>query len=645
METNGDKLTAASPIMLRRHQLVWKVIAVFLIILVCVLGVSGYISNVMYERAALKSARDVSRVSSDLILHNIRELMRARHAGGLEDLIDRLGTDNPLYRDIRVISHDGRVIAARTSGSSVAVEQTSWPCNVCHDPAGVTVDSTVDLYEEVIEFEDGERVVSLVTPVFREEGCTTADCHSNAGEAPILGILQADFSLRNVDDLIAKRNLQTLIAILVSLILGTIATWLMMDRLVGRRIKRLREGAQRISHKDLTFRFKDDKGDGISELAGAFDNMTSELEETLTELTSTKEYLEGIVESSADIIITVDPEGLIRTFNTGAERILGYSRQEVIGERIEMLFADPRERDIAIAQLEHDDHVVNYETHFKAWDGEIRNVILTLSRLRTPDGTPIGTFGISKDITEEKALQRQLLQSERLVAIGQAVTGIQHSIKNMLNALKGGSYMVRVGMQKDDRLVLQEGWDIVQQDIESMTLLSKKMLNYAKDLKPELEDTDLRQMLENIQALVGKTANDKGINFTVDSDPDLPLVRCDPGLIHSVIMDLVSNAIDTCLAQEYGEGDRPAIGVTVRHKLRSDHVVLEVRDNGEGMTEDVRKHIFTPFFSTKKKLGTGMGLTTTARMVSAHGGSITVQSSPGQGSNFQVRLPIDGPKD
>jgi two-component system NtrC family sensor kinase len=631
--------------MLRRHQLVWKVIAVFLVILVCVLGISGYVSNVMYERAAVNSARDVSRISSDLILHNIREVMRAGHPSGLGDLIERLTADNPLYKDIRVVLHDGRVVAARASKDSVVVEQESWPCSICHQPTGVSFDSTVEFYDDVIEFEDGERVVSLVTPVLREDGCSAGECHSSAGDAPVLGVLQADFSLSSVDKLIVQRNIQTFIAILVSLILGTIATWWMMDRLVGKRIETLREGAKRISHKDFSFRFKDDAGDGIAELSGAFDNMTSELSETLTELTSTKEYLEGIVESSADIIITVDPNGLIKTFNAGAERILGYARDELIGEKIEMLFADPRERDIAIAQLEHDDHVINYETHFKAWDGEIRNVILTLSRLRTPDGTPIGTFGISKDITEEKALQRQLLQSERLIAIGQAVTGIQHSIKNMLNALKGGSYMVKVGMAKDDRAVLEDGWGIVQQGIESMTMLSKKMLNYAKDLRPDLEATDLGQLMEQISAVVGKTATEEGIRFTTEVASDLPLVRCDEGLIHAVVMDLVSNAIDTCRVQAYQEDDGPAVAVVLSHPLRSEHVVIEVRDNGEGMTEDVRKHIFTPFFSTKKQLGTGMGLTVTARMVSVHGGSIKVESSPGCGSAFQVLLPIDGPKD
>ena len=587
--------------MLRRLQLVWKVIGIFLVILVCVLGISGWVTNVMYERAALTSARNVSRNSSDLILHNVRELMRGRHPGGLGAMIDRLATDNPLYRDIRLVSHADGALVGRASQSGSVDDIGSWPCTVCHKPSGVVFDSSVESFEEVIAFDDGERVVSVVTPVLREEGCTDQECHSTSGDLPVLGMLQADFSLRSVDNLTAQRNLQTIIAILVSLILGTIATWWMMDRLVGRRIAVLREGAKRISHKDLAFRFKDDKGDGIAELSGVFDNMTSELSDTLTELTSTKEYLEGIVESSADIIITVDPNGLIKTFNAGAERVLGYSRQEVIGERIEMLFADPRERDFAIAQLEHDDHVINYETHFKTWDGEIRNVILTLSRLVTPDGTPIGTFGISKDITEEKALQRQLLQSERLVAIGQAVTGIQHSIKNMLN--------------------------------------------YAKDLRPDLEATDLGQLVDKISAVVGKTATEEGIRFTTEVASDLPLVRCDEGLIHSVIMDLVSNAIDTCLVQVYGEGDGPVVAVVLSHPLRSEHVVIEVRDNGEGMTEDVRKHIFTPFFSTKKQLGTGMGLTVTARMVSAHGGLIKVESSPGCGSAFQVLLPIDGPKD
>jgi signal transduction histidine kinase len=224
------------------------------------------------------------------------------------------------------------------------------------------------------------------------------------------------------------------------------------------------------------------------------------------------------------------------------------------------------------------------------------------------------------------------------------VTGITHSMKNMLNALKGGSYMVKVGMAKEDRALLEEGWGIVQQGIESMTMLSKKMLHYAKELKPELERTDLAKLLGAIQVVVSQTMQDEGMKFSTDVEEALPLVLCDSGLVHSVVMDLVSNSIDACAQQVYDSGG-PKIGVAVRHPLRSDHVVIEVSDNGGGMPEDVVKHIFTPFFSTKKKLGTGMGLTLTKRMVSAHGGKLNVESLPGSGSTFQVLLPIDGPKE
>jgi PAS domain S-box-containing protein len=160
----------------------------------------------------------------------------------------------------------------------------------------------------------------------------------------------------------------------------------------------------------------------------------------LDELSDAKEYLEGMVEHSADIIVTVNSEGTIETFNRGGEEALGYCRDEVIGQPVESLYVDPRDRYTAAALLEKTGNVINYETRLLAKDSQVHNVLLTLSPLRDSDGKSIGTIGISKDITQEKRLQRELIQAQKFAAIGQAVTGIQHSIKNMLNALKGGAY-------------------------------------------------------------------------------------------------------------------------------------------------------------------------------------------------------------
>jgi PAS domain S-box-containing protein len=644
-EAEGTGHRPSLPAVVRRRRLVWKVNGVFLAILVCVLGLSGYVTNLDYERAELASARDVSRVSSERILQRIRTLMMEmeHETAGLADLVNRMASENPAYRDIRLISHDGRVVASQLRAGPAMVDSASWPCNVCHGLTGQLDDFGTKTFDDVLEFADGERAVSVVTPVFSESACSGAECHASPTDSPVLGVLQADFSLERVDSLISQRNLHTAAIILLSLLLGTAATWWMTDRLVGKRIRVLREGAQRIADRDFSFRFSNSKGDGLGQVEGVFDSVTSEFSTALSELKSTQEYLQGIVESSADIIITVDPSGLIRTFNTGAEQTLGYSRDEVIGQEIEMLFADPRERDAAIQQLQHTDHVVNYLTHFLTKHGDVRDVILTLSRLRLPDGTPIGTFGISKDVTRELRLQRQLLQSKRMAALGQAITGIQHSIKNLLNVLKGGSYMVKLGLAKDDREMLMEGWEMVQDGIAHMTEMSKSMLDFARERKLNTKPTDLTELVQKIHRVSCDRFQEKGVMLELDLARDLPPVECDGELIHSVVMDLLSNALYACSWKQYEEKDAPRVILRAQPASAHGYVLIEVSDNGEGMTEEVRAKVFTPFFSTKKKAGTGMGLAVVARIVSSHGGTTTVDSEPGKGAVFHVLLPIKGP--
>jgi PAS domain S-box-containing protein len=485
--------------------------------------------------------------------------------------------------------------------------------------------------------------VSAVTAIFSEEGCSSAQCHTDATESSVLGVLQADFSLARVDDLIARQTRHTAIAVLLSLILGTLAAWWMTDRLLGRRIRALREGARRIAAQAYSFRFEDSMGDGLAHVVGVFDSMTSELSSTISELTSARSHLQVIVENSADSIITVDPDGIIKTFNSGAEQMLGYEREEVIGGRIETLFHDPSERDAAVAQLEETEHVRNYFTRFVTKEGDVRDVILTLSRLHAPDGTSIGTMGISKDVTRELELQREVLRSQRMAALGQAITGIQHTIKNILNVMKGGAYMVRLGFQKDSWEVLTEGWVMVQQGINDMTDMSKSMMDFARTRKLNIKDVDLAELTETIRRLSEVKVKNSGVALEVDVAQDLPQVQCDGEMIRSVVMDLLGNALDACSWKEYEDGDAPRVTIRVQRATEDGHVQIEVSDNGEGMTEEVKKRVFTPFFSTKKKKGTGMGLAVVTRIVNSHEGLTSLDSEPGEGATFKVLLPIQGP--
>jgi len=641
--TESARDSRVLPAVLRRRRLVWKVNGVFLAILVGVLGVSSYVTNLDYERAELESARDISRITSERIHHRVKDLMMQGEPATFAPVVHRMASENPAYRDIRLIAHDGRVVVSQLESTGVVMQPESWPCNVCHTSGGGTASAIVGNFDEVLELADGERAVSVVTPVVSEAGCSTSECHSGVVEGELLGVIQADFSLARVDALIARRNLYSAIVIAIALLLGTALTWWMTDRLVGSRIRALRAGAQRLADQDYSFRFGDTKRDGLAQVGEVFDSITSDYSMTYSELLNTQEYLQGIVENSPDMIITVDPTGLIDSFNRGAEQILGYSRDEVVGRRIEMLFANPRERDAAIEQLRDTDHVVNYLTHFQTKDGDVRNVLLTLSRLRAPDGAPIGTIGISKDVTREVQLQRKLVQSERMVALGQALTGVQHSIKNLLNVLKGGSYMVKLGLAKDDKQMLAEGWQMVEEGITHMTDMSKSMLDFARERDLDLTPTCLAELTKKIHSLNAAKFEESGVELLVDVADDLPNVLCDPELIRSVMMDLLSNALDACSWKDYDEEERPRVTLRVEQGAVDGYVQLKVSDNGPGMPDELKAKIFVPFFSTKKKRGTGMGLAVVSRIVKSHGGNTSVESEPGKGATFRVTLPIKGP--
>jgi PAS domain S-box-containing protein len=626
--------------MWNRRSLFWKLSGLFVVTIVTVIGAMGYVNRMLDERYAISSARDVCRFNAETILRSLQRLMMSRDNVAIAELIDNLVENTASYRDIRLVSHGGEVAASRLDSGEETVQPTSGSCRVCHDLENPMQGTTIRSHDRIVELPGGQRAVSVVTPILNEPNCRTADCHAHVQSGPVLGFLETEFSLASVETLIGARRLQTLIAMGIAILLSIAATWLTMNRLIERPIRALISGMRRIAAGDFGFRFGLSRKDEIGLVAESFDHMTGELASGLSELRETRDYLEGIVESSADIIITVNPAGLIQTFNAGAENALGYGREEVIGRRIEMLFADPRERDAAIARLQDTDNVVNYETHFLTKRGQVKDVILTLSRLREVGGRPIGTFGISKDVTNEKRLQRELIQAERLAAVGQALTGIQHSMKNMLNALQGGSYLVRTGMAKSDRKMLEDGWRMVQEGIASMTALSSNMLGYVKDWRPEFKKVDLGEVAAKIHRVVGQTARDRGVDLHLELPGPLPLVNCDPELIHSAVMDVVSNALAACEEKRYGNDETPEVVICLKAIEDGNAVKIVVRDNGCGMTEQVRARIFAPFFSAKEATGTGLGLALVSRIVSVHGGSVGAESEPGRGSVFHILVPV-----
>ena len=247
---------------------------------------------------------------------------------------------------------------------------------------------------------------------------------------------------------------------------------------------------------------------------------------------------------------------------------------------------------------------------------------------------------------ELRHAQEELTKNRRLATIGEGVTGMAHYIKNILTGLRGGMYMVNTGMAKDKPSMVEDGWDMVQRNVENVSQLVLDILRYSKERIPERSVCSPNEIVSRAVELLRERAKEHHVELCVTLDPNLKKAYLDRGGIHNVLVNLISNAIDACV---YDTDTSKAWQVNIRTKLvtdadRAETIVFEVTDNGVGMTDEVKAKLFTRFFSTKAGRGTGLGLLGSQKIVHEHGGEILVESQAGQGATFSVRLGRAMPK-
>ncbi len=237
-------------------------------------------------------------------------------------------------------------------------------------------------------------------------------------------------------------------------------------------------------------------------------------------------------------------------------------------------------------------------------------------------------------MVEEKS--RQLVQAERLAAVGETAAGLSHAIKNISGGLKGGAFVVEKGFDLDNRNYLQQGWQMVRDNVDRIQQLSLDLLNIAKPGAPKLRSTDPNEPLQQVFELISPQTEQFGIHLVLNKAADLAPITIDPEAINRCLLNLVSNAMDACL-QGDGCHDMPTIELSSRKV--DEGVAYEVTDNCGGMDEDVQAKIFKAFFTTKGSRGTGIGLMLTRKIVESHRGTIKVKTAKGQGSTFTICLP------
>jgi signal transduction histidine kinase len=234
---------------------------------------------------------------------------------------------------------------------------------------------------------------------------------------------------------------------------------------------------------------------------------------------------------------------------------------------------------------------------------------------------------------EDTYYYRAMLQSEKLAAMGQTVTNIAHHIKNILQGIRGGGFVVEGGLQTEDCEAIAEGWDIVKRNQDCISGLVMDMLSYSKDRQPILESMSLRDIAKEVVEMLGSRAVETGVSLQIDTPPDMDDVLIDSVGIHRALWNVITNGLDACMQVDDGIV-RVSLGQCEANQF------IRVADRGVGIEPGRIDKIFAPFVSDKGGRGTGLGLAVSRKILREHGGDLTVSSVIGEGSTFELSVPM-----
>ncbi len=350
----------------------------------------------------------------------------------------------------------------------------------------------------------------------------------------------------------------------------------------------------------------------------------------LDELRTNKEFLETILQTSADAIIVIDMDDRIRQWNRGAERMFGWPSHEMVGRPYDILVPKrlvERGEPARLRELvTRDGFVTGYETEHLTRDGRHVIVNITATAIHDRNGRIVGRSTIVRDMTGLRRMQEELARSQSLAAVGELAASVAHEIKNPLAGISGAIQVIVESIPAGDarREIAAE----ILAQIHRLDDTVRDLLVFAKPWKPDLQPTDLVDLIERVAGQVRNEPNRKGLLVRRETPASIPLDG-DARLLQEVLLNLLHNAADAM----------PSGGcVRVVGEAMDGHVILRVIDTGAGIPPEQQARLFRPFFTTKTR-GTGLGLAISKKIIEGHGGRIDIDSEVGRGTEVRIVLP------
>jgi PAS domain S-box-containing protein len=373
------------------------------------------------------------------------------------------------------------------------------------------------------------------------------------------------------------------------------------------------------------------------EESGSFDHVSAS--DVLARALNAEAEIVSLANSSNEGIILYDMTGGVRLVNDRFGHLVGITRQDLslcktwqnLAPAVAERFRDPAAFVQRWRELANRPGDASWD-ELEITTPEQRRVERSVRPVRDRYGVVVGRLEIYRDVTTERLAHSKLMQTDKMAGLGQLVSGIAHELNNPLTGIMGyAQLLLGRGLAQpqaaDARLIYEEA--------ERAAQIVKNLLLFARDAKPERERVQLNEIVEKTLALRNYELRTENISLSVDLDASLPLIVANPAQLQQVFLNLVVNA-EQAIRQGAREG---SIYIRTWQPLRG-RVGLEIADTGPGIPADILPRVFDPFFTTKPAgLGTGLGLSIAFGILKAHGGEISVDSTPGHGAAFRVELP------
>jgi PAS domain S-box-containing protein len=352
------------------------------------------------------------------------------------------------------------------------------------------------------------------------------------------------------------------------------------------------------------------------------------------ELARKNRFMANILRDSEDAIITMDLDDIVTSWNKGAERIFGYLESEMIGKSVNLLVPpelhDVREMESISRKFRAQGAVRSHQTERVIKDGRRIQVIFTRTAIRDDSGKIIGSSSVVKDVTSFRNLEKQLADAEHLASLGELCAGLAHEIKNPLAGIKGAIDVIRGSLSTADKQ--QEILSDVLHEVDRIDRIVRDLLNYAKPKTPSHSTIELPSLVNRIVTFARTTSSHSPIPIQVCQLAPIPAFTGDETQMEQVVLNLLLNAQNAMPSGGH-------IEVVMDYDRDAAVIKIEVRDNGPGIPEQLRKKIFQPFFTTRTE-GTGLGLAICLKNVQYHGGTIDVRSEVERGTTVAVSIPL-----